>query len=163
MTEDEFVSFIKENQRQFYIMAYHYVQNEQMALDIVQESIYRGFKNYRNVRQPEYMKTWFCRIVINLSLDTCKKEKLLVHNEEAVEQLSTLQKKESFEHLDLYDAVNQLDFEHRTIITLRFFEDMKIDDIAKILDMNKSTVKSKLYRTLRMLKKELIGGENNGI
>ena len=28
MTEEEFVSFIKENQRQFYIMAYHYVQNE---------------------------------------------------------------------------------------------------------------------------------------
>ncbi len=40
----------------------------------------------------------------------------------------------------------------KAIIILRFFEDFKIKDIANILDMNESTVKTNLYKALRILK-----------
>lgn len=158
MTEEELIAFIKENQNQFYLMAYSYVKNEQMALDVVQESIYRGFKNYKKVREPQYMKTWFCRIVMNVSLDFLRKEKRFVHNEEIFEQIAVPQKNRSDENLDLYEAVGQLDLESRTIITLRFFEDMKIEEIANVMELNINTIKSKLYRALKILKKELAGG-----
>lgn len=159
MSEDEFVSFIKENQKQFYIMAYQYVRNEQMALDVVQEAIFRAFKSYKKIKEPQYMKSWFCRIVINASLDMCKRENVLIYNDELLEQVATEQGREEYENLDLYEAVNRLDVEGKTIITLRYFEDMKIEDIAKIMELNSNTVKSKLYRTLRILKKNLTGGE----
>ena len=158
MTEKELVTFIKENQNQFYLMAYSYVKNEQVALDVVQESIYRGFKNYRKVREPQYIKTWFCRIIINVSLDFLKKEKQLVHDEGILEQMAISDQNDSDQNLDLYEAVNHLDFESKTIITLRFFEDMKIEEIANVMELNVNTVKSKLYRALKILKKELIGG-----
>ena len=45
------------------------------------------------------------------------------------------------------------------MIVLRFFEDLKLEDIAKILDENISTVKTVLYRSLKKLKVRLTEGE----
>ena len=43
----------------------------------------------------------------------------------------------------------------KAVIELRYFEDMKIEDIAKVLDENVNTVKSRLYRGLKKLRLEL--------
>ena len=157
VSEEEMVTFIKENQNQFYFMAYQYMKNKEKALDVVQESIYRAFKNYQMVREPQYLKTWFCRIIIHVSLDILKKEKNFIYNENIIEFCSG---KEDEEYIDLYAAIDGLDMESKMIVTLRFFEDMKIEDVAQVMQLNVSTVKSKLYRALRVLKKELGGTKN---
>ena len=133
------------------------MKNKEKALDVVQESIYRAFKNYQKVREPQYLKTWFCRIIIHVSLDILKKEKNFIYNENIIEFCSG---KEDEEYIDLYAAIDGLDMESKMIVTLRFFEDMKIEDVAQVMQLNVSTVKSKLYRALQVLKKELGGTKN---
>ena len=61
-------------------------------------------------------------------------------------------KTDQYRNLDLYKALDELDEMYRTIIILRYFEDMKIEDIAYILDENLNTVKTRLYRGLKILK-----------
>lgn len=56
---------------------------------------------------------------------------------------------------DLHEAISQLPPHLRTIILLRFFEDMKLEEIARITRTNLSTVKSRLYKALKLLKLEM--------
>ena len=57
-----------------------------------------------------------------------------------------------FEDIELYEAVQQLEPELKTVVILRFFEDLKLEDIARITKTNLSTVKSRLYRALKLLR-----------
>ena len=57
------------------------------------------------------------------------------------------------EGLDVYKYVQDLNEKLKTVIILRFFEDMKISEIAKITKTNESTVKSRLYKGLKELKR----------
>ena len=51
-------------------------------------------------------------------------------------------------NIDLKRAIENLDPKDRAIVVLRFFEDRQLEEIAKILDENLSTVKSRLYRVM---------------
>lgn len=62
---------------------------------------------------------------------------------------------ENFEQVLMKDLVSSLEEPERSIVMMRFFEDYKLEDISRVLEMNLSTVKSKLYRGLRKLKKAL--------
>lgn len=59
------------------------------------------------------------------------------------------------ERLDLYRAVEGLEPKLRTIVMLRFYEDMKLEDIARVTGTNVNTVKSRLYKALDRLRVEL--------
>ena len=57
--------------------------------------------------------------------------------------------------LDVYAAVERLSPKLRTIVVLRFFEDMPLQEIAEVTGVNLSTVKTRLYHALKILKKEI--------
>ena len=62
------------------------------------------------------------------------------------------------ERLDLYAAIDRLGPKEQVIIRLRFFEDMKLEEISRVTGTNLNTVKSRLYKSLRKLR-ELTGEE----
>ncbi|MBR5488251.1 MAG: sigma-70 family RNA polymerase sigma factor, partial [Firmicutes bacterium] len=63
--------------------------------------------------------------------------------------------KEVAESLTLKEALDCLSPEDKMLVQLRYFEDLKLEQIAEILDENLSTVKSRLYRTLKKLRLHL--------
>ena len=56
---------------------------------------------------------------------------------------------------DLYEKISRLPKEIQTVIKLRFYEELPLKEIAKITEVNLNTVKARLYRGLKLLKKEL--------
>lgn len=54
--------------------------------------------------------------------------------------------KDTYENFDLKQALNALSKEDKAVVELRYFEDMKLEEISEILEENISTVKSRLYR-----------------
>ncbi|UCF44465.1 MAG: sigma-70 family RNA polymerase sigma factor [Planctomycetota bacterium] len=66
----------------------------------------------------------------------------------------------------LYTAISSLKPKHQTILTLRFFENLQIQEIAKIINAKESTVRVTLHRILRTLKNNLqsiLDGENRDV
>ena len=61
----QLVDYIVAGQGDFYRLAYSYVQNRDAALDVVQESIVKALSKSDSLRRPEYMKSWFYRILLN--------------------------------------------------------------------------------------------------
>ncbi len=142
----------KENH---YRLAYSYVRNVDDALDIVQESIYKAISSMDSLRNPEYIKTWFYRIIVNTSLDLLRKRKKLdIADEEALTNLDP-GKTDNYEDFDLRKALENLPDKYRTVVILRYFEDLRIEEIAEVLNENTNTVKTRLYRSLEKLRIKL--------
>lgn len=70
-TENLLTRCITENKENVYRLAYSYVRNKDDALDIVQDSIYKAMTHIELLKNPDAMKSWFYRIVVNTSLDFC--------------------------------------------------------------------------------------------
>ena len=59
------------------------------------------------------------------------------------------------ENIDMYNIIQKLNYKLKTVIVLRFFENMKIEEIAFITKTNISTVKSRLYKAIEEIKLNL--------
>lgn len=136
----------------YYRMAYSYVHNEEDAADIVQEGAYKAIKRSDSLKNKEYASTWIYRIMLNeifRFLGTHKTEYL---ENEDIDELAT---EDNYKDIDLWCALEKMSKEDRLVIQLKYFEDMKLDEIADVLNENVNTVKSRLYRGLKKLKIEL--------
>lgn len=150
-TRQLLVDHITAGQADFYRLAYSYVKNRDAALDVVQESIVKALSKVDSLREPSYLKTWFYRILINESMNYFRQSKnLLPYDEAALDRAE--EGGDPAERLDLYAAIERLSLNDQTVIRLRFFEDLKLEEIAQITDANLNTVKSRLYKALRKLK-----------
>lgn len=161
--DDELViSFFKENEEKLYRVAYSYVKNPDTALDLVQDSIIKALQKRHTLKHPEYLKTWFYRILINECLMFIRKNKKIVYLEN-LDAYFNEPSPSSLENnnIDLYHAIDRLSPKLKTIILLRFFEDMKLEEIARITGVNLNTIKSRLYKALKILKIDMEGELND--
>ena len=138
-----------------YRLAYTYVRNEEDALDIVQESVYKAIKHSGRVRQEAYIRTWLWRIVMNTAVDFIRKNQKEVSLEEAAET----GREDVYQDFDTMEALNVLNEREKTVVVLRYFEDQKLEDIARTLNENTNTVKTILYRSLKKLRMHMAEGE----
>ena len=144
-----------DNKNRFYLLAYSYTHQEQDALDIVQESIRKALEHLDTLHGEPQMKSWFYQIVVRTSIDFLRKHKRTSVVEDPVLESLLSQQIDTYADLDLQVALHQLPTMYREIIILRFFEDMKIEDIAHVLNSNINTVKARLYKALKILRIEL--------
>lgn len=154
---NKIVEYIETSQNKFYLLAYGYVKNREAALDIVQESIYKALSSANKLRNVEYVKTWMYRILVNTSISYIRKNKRIILSDKVPEMISP-EIENLAEVYDLYYAIDKLTPKFKTVIMLRYFEDMKIEDIAKVMDCNVNTVKSRIYASLGKLR-NIIEGE----
>ena len=146
-------TYVTENINKIYRLAFSYVKNEHDAEDIVNESVRKALDGIEQLRNEEFLGTWFFRIVINTSNTYLKSKSKLIYLDEIVE--SSLTTEDKYQDTDLYDAVMKLDSKYRIVIILKFYEDMTIERISEVLDENISTVKTKLYKALKKLRLEI--------
>ncbi|MFQ9510869.1 MAG: RNA polymerase sigma factor [Lachnospiraceae bacterium] len=141
-----------ENYQKYYRLAYSYVKNEDEALDVVQESAYKAMKGYKGIVDVNTISSWIYRIVINTSLDVLRKKK---REDIGIIEDYEVGKEDTYTDFDILHSLKKLEEKDRTVIMLRFFEDLKLKDIAKITGENQNTVKTRLYRALNRLKVDL--------
>lgn len=153
---DSLIEYIEENQNKFYLLAYSYIKERDGALDTVQNAIYKALISWETLKNPEYIKTWFYRILVNSALDELRTRKKLYPTapEKMPEETYSPLDSEA-DCLDLRAAMDTLEPELKSIIIMKYFEDMKLDEISKITGLNINTLKSKLYRGLKKLKIKL--------
>ncbi|MGN7386397.1 RNA polymerase sigma factor [Sporosarcina sp. SAFN-015] len=147
--------YIIENQQTYYRLAYSYVKNKENALDIVQEAVFKALRSIDKLEEVNYLKTWLYRIIVNTAIDFIRKhERVSIMEDEILESHLPASKNE-LSDLDLQEAVEHLPPLYKTIIILRFFEDLKLEEIAEITGDNLNTVKTRLYAALRKLRVEM--------
>ena len=150
------IEYIKENQDKLYRIAYTYTKNQEAALDVVQEAITKSLENIGRLRNEEYVKTWFYRILINEAIKASKSIKYFVDYDTVQSELRTSSHEEQLvENIDMYTIIQKLNKKLKTVIILRFFENLKIEEIAYITKTNSNTVKSRLCKGIEEIKKSI--------
>lgn len=145
-----------------YKMAFIYMKNEEDALEVVQETAYRSFKNVSSIKEPTYFKTWLFKIAINVSIDLLRKKKIDVQMHEHVkDQLSTDLNEDIDLEITLKDLLNHLNESEKSVVVLRFYQDLTFSEVSNVFDLPLGTVKTILYRALEKLRKNVERGDFN--
>ena len=154
--QDLVETILLEQYNAYYRLAYSYVHNDADASDIVQNGAYKALRSCHTLKQPEYAQTWIYRIMLNECFSFLKHAKPYSYEEMEEEGFQDQAYAEDrYEDIDLKRAIDQLEKKDKAVVILRFFEDRKLEEIAEILDENLSTVKSRLYRSLRKMRAAL--------
>jgi len=147
-----FTKLINLYKKDLYRTAIYFLKNELDALEAIQEVTFRAYKNIGNVREPQYIKTWLIRIMINYCHDQINFQKRIYP---ADDELSHKSYEDDYLFLEMNEALNQLDEKSKEMITLKYLHDLTIKEIALQLNRPEGTIKTWLYQGLRSLKKLL--------
>ena len=158
----EFLGILIKNYKEYlYKMAFLYVKDEQDALEVIHETVYRAFLNIEKLKKAKFFNTWITRILINVSIDFLKKK----GKNEMLDESTPIRKEKceisTEEKLDLYNAIDLLNDNYKTVIIMMYFNDMKIKDISKVMEIPENTVKTYLRRAKQALGEVLKEGYLN--
>lgn len=156
--QKSFLQLIEVEKVKLYKMAYVYMKNENDALDVVQETIARAYSNIKTVKEEQYFRTWLMRILINTAVEMLRRNSkvILLENELGETQVTDLLIEDK---LDLLTAIEQLEEKYKTVIMLRFYQDLAVKEIADFLNCPEGTVKTNIHRGIQKLKKYYEGGK----
>lgn len=159
--KESFGILIKNNKEYLYKMAFLYVKDEHDALEVIHETVYRAFLNIEKLKKAKFFNTWITRILINVSIDFLKKK----GKNEMLDESTPIRKEKceisTEEKLDLYNAIDLLNDNYKTVIIMMYFNDMKIKDISRVMEIPENTVKTYLRRAKQALGEVLKEGYLN--
>ena len=163
---DSFANLMKLHKGHLYQMAYIHTRDKDMALDIIQETTIVAFKNIKSLKEPLAFKKWITRILVNITISELKKRKKVIHidNYDVINNDDIFINNKSInidEKLDLYNAVDLLKNNYKTIIIMKYFNDLTIKEIGYTLNLSENTVKTNLKRAKEALFKILKEGYLN--
>ena len=152
---ERLIQYIFENQDRFYRVAYSYTRHQEDALDAVQSAVCKALEAHEKIKNADAIKTWFYKILINECLTVLKKRGKVVLSADTVEQEEVYYEKGYEQGGDIEQELEKLEMDIQGIIRLRFFEEMSLKEISSITGFNLNTVKTKLYRGLKLLKENI--------
>lgn len=152
--DDAFLQLMQIHRNVLYKTAFIYLKNEHDVLEALQEVTFRAYTKRHQVKEPSFFQTWLVRILLNYCMDTLKKQGKLSSLNEYVE------KEEHTSNEELVLALRALPSAQRELIHLKYFNDLKVSEIAKRLQIPEGTVKSRLHHTLKKIR--VFMGERGG-
>ena len=150
MTEQEYAVRADAMKGKLYGMALLYLGSASLAVDAVDEAVYKGLLACGKLREPAYFDTWLTRILINV----CNSELRRRKRERTMEELPETAV-EAFDALPLREAVERLPRELRAVIVLRYFSGYTLAETARALELPAGTVSTRQRRALELLRLEL--------
>lgn len=159
ISADDFIAkAVNEYSDTIYRVALNITKNKDDAFDVCQEVFVRLIKNKHKIKNAEHLKAWLLRTAVNCakSSKTSAYARSCVPLDDIAEQGVT----DTTTDKTLFESVMSLPPKYSAVIYLFYYEDLKISEIAKILDITQSAVKSRLVRGRNALK-EIIEKEQN--
>lgn len=156
--EDQLTSFLVENQARFYRLAYSYLKDREEALDAVQTAVCRALEKQDSLHEPEALRTWFYRILVNICTDLLRQRKRVTFVPPDALDCGSYEDPLPADD-SLSRRVDALPPEIQTIVKLRFYEELSLKEISAVTGWNLSTVKTRLYTGLKKLRVSMEGVE----
>nr|WP_287559091.1 sigma-70 family RNA polymerase sigma factor [Roseburia sp.] len=138
---DAFTELMQFYMQDMYKIALAILMNDEDAADAIQDTILSCWKNLDSLKEPRYFKTWMTMILINKSYDIRKKSQVFLQLDEYAEPAAPDEY-----HLEFREALDSLSERYRIIMTLFYSEDYSVKEIASLLHLPESTVRTRLQR-----------------
>ncbi len=129
--------------------------NEDDINEAVQETMIEAYKEIKKLKYNQYFKTWIIKILINKCNKQYRKNKKENISYEYNNLENQIKENEIQTDIDFYIIISKLEYVERIIVTLYYLERYTTKEIAKILNKNENTIKTKLSRAKKKLRRYL--------
>jgi RNA polymerase sigma-70 factor (ECF subfamily) len=166
-----FAELVELYKDKIYHLAYRMLNNKHEAEDAVQETFLRVYTNLHRYDEQQKFSTWIFRIGTNHCIDRLRKRKhsaysldaempdgegndyysMLPANEDTPEDQIILSETQQ----QIRKAINMLPEKYKSVVILRYLQDMSLQEISDVLDMPVTTVKTRVHRGREYLRKKL--------
>lgn len=150
MTNDEYISAVKRNSNRLYLIALSYLQNHHDAEDVMQDVLLKLWKTNKVFSDDEHMDKWLTITCVHKCKDHFKLS--FVKNTVALEDAKELYTFDTVKNFDVFNAITSLPPKERLAVHLFYYENLPVDEIAKITKSKPSAVKTRLHRARTHLK-----------
>ena len=145
-----FVELMELEKQNMYKVARSYLNCQEDIADAIQETIVTCYEKIDSLKNPEFFRTWLVRILINKCKDILRSGRREYLLETFPEQEDTCMELLNYEFEEL---IGQMDDKYRIVLLLYYSEGFKVREIAQILDLEESTVKTRLARGRKQFEK----------
>lgn len=149
-----FCRLMEQESQGMYKVAKAILKNDDDVADAMQETALSCWEKLDTLKKDEYFKTWMTRILIN-HCNTIYRQRKKMTPEEFVPETGFLE--ENYESVEWEAFLNCLDEKYRTIIILYYVQGFKTREIAKMLEMNESTVRGRLVTAREKMQQQYTG------
>ncbi|MCH5257921.1 MAG: RNA polymerase sigma factor [Lachnospiraceae bacterium] len=146
---ETFAGLVREYTPNLYRLALGILHNRDDAEDAVAESILKAYEKIHTLRNPDSFRPWIMQITANEAKRIYAKNSRSSPMENVEEYMPEFRD----EYHELWDIVMRLDTAYREVTILYFYEQLSLKEIGKILHIPEGTVKSRLHRAKKELKK----------
>ena len=165
---EAFGEIVRRWERRIFALAYGMLGREEDARDATQETFLAAFRNLRGFRGEAKVSSWLHRIAVNQCITRQRQAK--VRSEAALDDEQERNAAEFAtpvhysparvvegrqETAAVRRAINSLPIELRQVVVMKEFEELTFREIADVLDLPLSTVKSRLYTAMKQLQMRL--------
>ena len=135
------------------------------AHDAVHDAFVTAWRRYETLRDPARFEAWFDRIVVNACRDRMRRARR--HRTEDLSARIDIAGPDPTnpiaDEIVVRRALDRLKPDDRIVLALRFYRDMKVDDIAEAIDINPGAASSRLYRAVERLRRILDDDEQQAM
>lgn len=153
MNDREYSARVRAMERKLYRIAHAILWCDADCADAIQEAVFKGWMKKNSLREEKYFETWLIRILINECRNLLRRQKVapLPLNEAAKAAAPE-------ENPQLRAALMELPEKYRMPLLLHHLEGYSLSDIARMLDIPQTLVKSRLHQARTQLRRLLTAG-----
>ena len=162
---EDFGYFLERYSQEAFAIVVRLVPQQEDAEELVQDAFVRAFNRLETFEGRSSFSTWICRIAYTTAVSWLRKRRMKYLS---IDEQPKLTDKEVDEALDdescieeLRRAITLLKPDEQTLITLYYYDNRPLNDIAYILDAEPNTLATRLHRIRRKLYLLMKHGTNN--
>jgi RNA polymerase sigma-70 factor (ECF subfamily) len=150
----EFAAAVETHKAMVYSIAWQFLHDRVAADELAQDVFLQLHKSWAGIQSPAHMLFWLRKVATHRAIDAARKRKAKPETslEETDEPTALERVHDSFLASYLKRMVASLPEKQRSVMVLRYQEEMELEEIAKVLGMNVSTVKTQISRALDLLR-----------
>ena len=165
---DAFGEIVRRWERRIFALAYGMLGREEDARDATQETFLAAFRNLRGFRGEAKVSSWLHRIAVNQCITRQRQSRVRSEaalDDEQEKDAASFAMPVHYSPLRVVEgrqetaavrrAINSLPIELRQVVIMKEFEELTFREIAEVLELPLSTVKSRLYTAMKQLQMRL--------
>lgn len=158
--KEAFTSLVRQYQNRIFGFIMRMTADRETALDLTQDTFLAAYQHLGDLRKEALFSNWLHQIAANKTRNYIKKSRREVAMPEGYDSVSETGRpdtefEERQQKLLLEEAIVSLPYKQRLTFNLRYFEQMKFNEIAEVLGVSVSAAKSNFAEALAKLKKRL--------